>query len=217
MNNRSFFQKSLLVTVVMLVQTFSLYSQNTSYNIRINQVGFLPNSIKRAAVVNSQADSFRVMTSAMDATVYKGQVLPSVNWAASGEDVKIADFTLLKSPGRYVIVVDGLGKSVPFSIGDRVFTDISKASIKAFYYNRASMPILSEYAGKYARKEGHPDTAVIVLPSAASANRPAGTVISTPGGWYDAGDYNKYIVNSGILLSHCFRLMKHILLIRTLT
>jgi len=198
MNNRSFFQKSLLVTVVMLVQTFSLYSQNTSYNIRINQVGFLPNSIKRAAVVNSQADSFRVMTSAMDATVYKGQFLPSVNWAASGEDVKIADFTLLKSPGRYVIVVDGLGKSVPFSIGDRVFTDISKASIKAFYYNRASMPILSEYAGKYARKEGHPDTAVIVLPSAASANRPAGTVISTPGGWYDAGDYNKYIVNSGI-------------------
>lgn len=26
---------------------------------------------------------------------------------------------------------------------------------------------------------------------------PQGTVISSPGGWYDAGDYNKYIVNSG--------------------
>ncbi|RYY34201.1 MAG: cellulase, partial [Sphingobacteriaceae bacterium] len=40
-----------------------------------------------------------------------------------------------------------------------------------------------------------------------SANRPAGTIISSPGGWYDAGDYNKYIVNSGIsmgtLLSLC--------------
>ena len=29
-------------------------------------------------------------------------------------------------------------------------------------------------------------------------HRPAGTIISTPYGWYDAGDYNKYIVNSGI-------------------
>jgi len=37
-----------------------------------------------------------------------------------------------------------------------------------------------------------------VHPSAASAKRPAGTVISSPKGWYDAGDYNKYIVNSGI-------------------
>ena len=34
--------------------------------------------------------------------------------------------------------------------------------------------------------------------SAASVKRPEGTVISAPKGWYDAGDYNKYIVNSGI-------------------
>jgi endoglucanase len=38
----------------------------------------------------------------------------------------------------------------------------------------------------------------LVHESAASEHRPAGTVISSPGGWYDAGDYNKYIVNSGI-------------------
>ncbi|MEJ7682861.1 MAG: glycoside hydrolase family 9 protein [Segetibacter sp.] len=44
------------------------------------------------------------------------------------------------------------------------------------------------------------DTAVYIHPSAASKERPAGTKISTPGGWYDAGDYNKYIVNSGITM-----------------
>ena len=197
MDTGSFSKKALLMPALLLFTLLS-FSQTTSYNIRLNQVGFLPNSIKRAAVVSSQADSFKVMTSTLDAVVYKGQFLPSANYSASGEDVRIADFTLLKSPGKYVIVVDGLGKSVQFSIDKNVFTDISKASIKAFYYNRASTPILSEYAGKFARKEGHPDTSVIVLPSAASANRPAGTIISTPKGWYDAGDYNKYIVNSGI-------------------
>lgn len=197
MDTKSFFQKALLLLALQFMALLS-FSQTTNYNIRLNQVGFLPNSIKRAAVVNSPSDSFKVMTSTLDSVVYKGQFLPSANYAASGEDVRIADFTLLKSTGKYVIVVDGIGKSVPFSVDKKVFTNISKASVKAFYYNRASIPIESEYAGKYARKEGHPDTSVIVLPSAASANRPAGTIISTPRGWYDAGDYNKYIVNSGI-------------------
>lgn len=40
----------------------------------------------------------------------------------------------------------------------------------------------------------------MVHPSAASPKRPAGTIISSPKGWYDAGDYNKYIVNSGFTL-----------------
>jgi endoglucanase len=41
---------------------------------------------------------------------------------------------------------------------------------------------------------------VIVHPSAATEKRPAGTQLACPGGWYDAGDYNKYIVNSGITM-----------------
>lgn len=40
----------------------------------------------------------------------------------------------------------------------------------------------------------------MVHPTAASTKRPAGTIISSPKGWYDAGDYNKYIVNSGFTL-----------------
>src|SRR5471030_407605 len=66
---------------------------------------------------------------------------------------------------------------------------------------RASTPLNEKYAGKWARAEGHPDTSVLIHPSAASEKRPAGTRISSSRGWYDAGDYNKYIVNSGISTS----------------
>ena len=59
------------------------------------------------------------------------------------------------------------------------------------------MPIEEPFAEGYARPAGHPDTLVLVHPSAATDERPANTVIAAPGGWYDAGDYNKYIVNSG--------------------
>ncbi len=173
-------------------------AQSTTYDIRLNQVGFLPNSLKYAAIVNLPSDSFKIMTGDLSSTVFRGKCLPSEYYSSSDENVSIADFTLLQTSGNYVLVVDGLGKSVTFSIKDDVLVPLSKAALKGFYYNRASMPITSEFAGVYAREEGHPDTVVVVLPSAASANRPAGTVISTPGGWYDAGDYNKYIVNSGI-------------------
>ena len=192
-------KSKILLSLIILSQFFSLsVAQTISYGIRLNQVGFLPNSVKIAAVINTESDSFRVMTGDLDSTVFRGQCLPSAYYGSSDENVNIADFTLLKTPGDYVLVVDDLGKSVSFSIKNDVFTALSKASIKAFYFNRASMAIDAEFGGIYARAMGHPDTAVVVLPSAASANRPAGTIISTPGGWYDAGDYNKYIVNSGI-------------------
>jgi endoglucanase len=190
--------RTILVLYATVQMTTLTMAQSVTYDIRLNQVGFLPNAIKYAAVVNTQSDSFSIMTSDLSTTVFKGQFLPAAYYPSSDENVSIADFTLLNDTGEYVLVVDDLGKSVPFPVKNDVFTGVSKASIKAYYFNRASTPILSEYAGDYARAEGHPDTAVVVLPSAASAGRPAGTIISTPGGWYDAGDYNKYIVSSGI-------------------
>jgi endoglucanase len=185
----------LLFTILFSVITTNAQSLN---DIRLNQVGFLPNSQKIAAVVNTQCDSFEVLSSNPDSIVFKGKFLPPAYYGSSGEDVRIADFTLLNKTGEFVLVVNDLGKSVSFTVKEDIFNDLSKATLKSYYYNRASTPILVQYAGEYARAEGHPDTSVVVLPSAASTTRPAGTKISTPGGWYDAGDYNKYIVSSGI-------------------
>jgi endoglucanase len=189
--------KKIFLFVVLAHLTLYTIAQSLSYDIRVNQVGYLPNSIKLAAVVNTQQDSFKVITSDLQATVFEGQFLPPAYYSSSGEDVMLADFSLVTEPGEYVLVVDDLGKSVSFLVDSISFVDLAKASLKYYYYNRASTPILSEYAGVYARDEGHPDTEVVVHPSAATADRPAGTIISTPGGWYDAGDYNKYIVSSG--------------------
>jgi len=63
-----------------------------------------------------------------------------------------------------------------------------------------STALTPEYAGKWSRAEG---TLIIRLLSILQPRQkpvPAGTIISSPRGWYDAGDYNKYIVNSGITM-----------------
>lgn len=167
-------------------------------NIKLNQLGFLPESAKWAAVPANDATSFKVISATSNAEVFSGNLSAASTWSASEESVKLADFSSVKTPGDYLLRVEGVNDSYQFTIANDVYSALTAASIKAFYFNRNSAELLATHAGIFARPLGHPDTQVLVHPSAASAARPAGIVISSPKGWYDAGDYNKYIVNSGI-------------------
>ncbi|MDQ2078496.1 glycoside hydrolase family 9 protein [Marinimicrobium sp. ABcell2] len=170
----------------------------SSASIKVNQVGFTPTATKMAVVPSNSADRFSLIPEGTNTAVYSGRLSASSTWDHSGETVKIADFSDFSRTGEYRIRVEGLPDSHPFSIAPDVYVDVNDASLKAFYFNRASTELLEEHAGIYARPAGHPDDQVKVHSSAASRHRPEGTIISGPKGWYDAGDYNKYIVNSGI-------------------
>ena len=79
---------------------------------------------------------------------------------------------------------------------------MAKSALRLFYLIRSGVAV--DRGGDYNRPLGHADTRVLVHPSAASPLRPAGTVISSPLGWYDAGDYNKYVVNSAFSIGLMF-------------
>lgn len=166
--------------------------------IKLNQLGFLPESMKVAVIPDVAATRFKLVKAGSTTEVFSGDLAAAATWDASGERVKLADFSSLKTPGDYQISVDGVVDSQVFTIAADAYTSLAAASIKAFYFNRSGIELLPEHAGKFARPLGHPDTQVLIHPSAASDVRPAGTLVSSPKGWYDAGDYNKYIVNSGI-------------------
>jgi endoglucanase len=168
--------------------------------IKLNQLGFLPASQKLAVVSDAGArqDSFSVVDAASGKTVLEGKLGAATIWDASGETVRVADFSTVRTPGTYKLRVNGQADSASFPVAADAYRALDAAAIKAYYYQRASIAIEPRYAGAWARPLAHPDTQVLVHESAASKERPAGTVISSPKGWYDAGDYNKYIVNSGI-------------------
>jgi len=169
--------------------------------IRLNQVGFYPGAPKAALVVGAARDTFYVVAADLKDTVFTSLLGPRRATALSSDTTRAADFSALRTPGEYVVLVPGLGASYRFAIRPRVLEELARGALKAFYFQRGSLALEPRYAGKWSRAAGHPDTQVLVHPSAASAGRPAGTVISAPGGWYDAGDYNKYIVNSGITVA----------------
>jgi endoglucanase len=114
-----------------------------------------------------------------------------------------------RAAGDYVLRVEGLPDSAPFKISADNYKALNAAAIKSFYLNRASIELTPKYAGTYARAVGHADTNVLVHESAASTKRPTGTVISAPKGWYDAGDYNIYVVNSGIATYTLLAALEH--------
>jgi len=169
-------------------------------DVVVDQLGYLPGAAKWAAVraASRPATTFALRDEASGAVVLRGALTPPREWSAAGQSWQLADFSALRAPGRYRLQVDGQAESVPFVVDTQVYAGLNAAAIKAYYFNRAGIELESEYAGPYARAAGHPDDHVLVHASAAGPGRPEGSVISSPKGWYDAGDYNKYIVNSAI-------------------
>ena len=169
--------------------------------ILLNQLGFYPHAPKMAIITGQpQTNVFYIVTVPSGDTVYSGALGPETASANSSLHVRTADFTSLEKEGAYRILVPGLESSCTFHIARHMTAPVARAALKGFYYQRSAMALEPAYAGAWSRPAGHPDTRVLVHPSAASHGRPAGAVISSPGGWYDAGDYNKYIVNSGITM-----------------
>jgi endoglucanase len=183
--------------LTLLFQAFVAIA--TAQEITVNQVGYLTGQMKLAIVPAAESGEFYVIDNVTNAIRYTANLSSAATWSYAGQSVRIADFTAFNDTGTFRIETQSSTiSSYPFRISGTTFRDLSGGSLKFYYLDRASIPILEEYAGMYARAEGHPDTAVIVHASAASPERPEGTIISTPGGWYDAGDYNKYVVNAGI-------------------
>jgi endoglucanase len=191
----------ILVLLTTILCSTSARSQAKQPAIRLNQVGFYPNAPKIAILpATSIPGKFYILSASAKDTVFSGTIGKATPSRNSSLVVSAADFSGLTTPGNYVVAAQGAIFSDPFSIGQNVMHEVAVAVLKGFYYQRVSMPLDPAYAGKWARPAGHPDTNVLIHPSAASASRPAGSIISTPRGWYDAGDYNKYIVNSGITM-----------------
>lgn len=169
-------------------------SAKSDVAIRLNQVGYFPNEEKVVVIEGINPAGKIQVKNLQGKTVLKPRNIRQAQSSWGDKTRYVVDISDLKKEGDYEVCVDGA--KAPLRIARHALHDISVASLKLFYLIRSGVPIEAQYAGPYARPLGHADTQVLVHPSAASESRPEGTVISSPLGWYDAGDYNKYVVNS---------------------
>jgi endoglucanase len=176
----------------------SLEVITTPIFLRANLVGYFKNGPKAVNVISKSsftAKNYEVFNSS-NSLVLSGTTSASTPWSDAGQNVAKIDLSSLNINGEYRVKVGD--SEIKIRVLDNPLADLSVGALKYYYFNRSSTEITTENGGVWARPTGIPDTNVIVHHSAASLINPKDKVISSPGGWYDAGDYGKYIVNSGI-------------------
>src|SRR6266849_1885523 len=118
---------------------------NTAY-IRVNQVGYVGSSTKRAYLMASAAETgatFAVKNSS-GTTVYSASIGANLGtWSTSYPDVYALDFDAVTTPGTYTIVTSGpiAGSSPTFTIdtATNVYTG-GLSNALSFYQNERDGP-----------------------------------------------------------------------------
>jgi len=161
-------------------------------DIRVSSVGYLPARAKHASIVGA-ATTFTIRRVEGDGVAYSGTAAAPIKDPATTEAIVVADFTALVDPGNYYLEVPGVGKSVPFSIGDDVYREPFEASMLGFYGWRCNTAVsLSFHGNSWKHDACHMEDASLDYIGT------VGTKRDGLGGWHDAGDYGKYTVNAGI-------------------
>lgn len=192
-----------LFSIIIISCTSKKVTSEFSDAIRINQIGFYPTSVKQFIVADLKGKEFDILDE-NNQIVFSGTLTDNGFWEASGEQVLLGDFSSLEKEGTYVVEVDKKFKSYPFEIKKNIYSDALNAAIKSFYFQRLSIPIEEQYAGIYKREAGLYDENCVFHPSTGYTSGS----ISSPGGWLDAGDYGKYIVNGALSVGQMLNLLE---------
>lgn len=161
--------------------------------IALNQVGFRPKHAKRAAVLlegssPARAAEFRVVDAATGAVRHEGKLSDAAQDAASGDLVAWADFSALTAPGMYRLEACGK-QSDTFVVGEDVYAAALRLSMRSYYGQRCGCKV--DLGNGYKHDACHMDGAFHK-----SSGREG--KVNNAGGWHDAGDYGRYVVNSGV-------------------
>ena len=163
--------------------------------IKLDQVGYPADAPKVALVASpakTPAKTFEIKRSSDGKVVLHGDLSPAATDPLSGDTIQAADFSQLRQEGTYYLQVPGVGKSWTFAVGANVFERTWYLAMRGFYGQRCGTavdlgPDFPGYSHPACHLHGefHPSS---------GARGPRDNI----GGWHDAGDYGRYMVNSGI-------------------
>ena len=198
----------LILLIVGMLFTITTFSQEISKFIIVDQFGYLPDS-KKVAVLKDPVTGFDAGESFSPGSVYcvvnakTGEKVYTAGitvWnggatdATSGDKAWHFDFSTVTASGSYYILDEEQNlRSYEFEIAANVYNEVLKQAMRMFFYQRAGFAKDAQYAG-----EAWADGASHIGPlqdkncrSFFDKDNPA-SERDVSGGWYDAGDLNKY-------------------------
>ena len=173
--------------------------------VHLNQLGFEPGDAKIAIVQGSDVPLAWKLVDAAGKTLIEGKAsLYGKDPASGATHVQRIDFSGFRTVGEgYRLIVAG-SPSEAFAVRPGIYKPLAKDALAFFYHQRAGVPIEARFVGeKWARPAGHASERAKCFAGKDERGLewPAcGYAQDVQGGWYDAGDHGKYVVNGGISL-----------------
>jgi endoglucanase len=180
-------------TAILLLLAIPALAATPTAEIKIDQVGYLTGAPKVALVASkTAATEFTVRRVTGGAVAFRAALPPAVDDADSGDRVQAADFTALTAPGRYYLDIAGVGRSWEFAIGPDIYARPWYLAMRSYYGQRCgtAVDLGPEFPG-FRHAACH-------LEGAWHASSGKSGPRASQAGWHDAGDYGRYVVNSGI-------------------
>lgn len=186
--------------------------------IKVNQVGYTCKGNKNAKVScfekfgSLSGKKYEIVNKETGKTVFSDILSDAVtNETVSGESVYEINFDAVTEQGTYFIRIQNANLntsaltprdkeenletdtivSVPFQIGDNIYNEMLSDMSKYYYYQRQGIDLEEKYAGDFARKNLHPDD--VSVRKWSDRDNPDAETFDISQGWYDAGDYGKYV------------------------
>jgi endoglucanase len=170
---------------ILFLLAFSPLLNAQSY-IRINQMGYLPVSVKVAVFISTEPGTLKDFTLCDAITgkiVFKGIVknFPGAEWGMCSAGR--LDFSTFEKPGGYFLGVNGT-KSPVFRISADVYKRTSDYILRYMRQQQCGY-------NPYLRDSCHTHDGFIVDHPSKS-----GKIIDVKGGWHDASDYLRYVTTT---------------------
>jgi endoglucanase len=184
------------IFIILFILIPPVFSVTTA--IRLNSLGFQPERDKRACVVPPPAvtvTDFTVKREADNSVAYTATLTNTGTNVDTGEIVYVADFSSLSEQGNFYLDVPQVGTSYTFQISGHVYDDAYKTVMRGFYGWRCGSDVSITYGGNvFQHAACHLNDAYTDYIDSTHTQNDA------TGGWHDAGDYNKYVVNAGVTM-----------------
>ena len=175
--------------------------------ILTNQIGYFSDRAKKATLLSDDDDPVEFTVTDGSDNLYTGTSTVFGYDEDSDDYVHVLDFSDLKDvDGSVYITAENGAESREFHISDDInstYSSMLHDALNYFYQNRSGINIEEQYItsgdkSALARSAGH-TTDNAEIEQVWGYNGSSGTVDVT-GGWYDAGDHGKYVVNGGFSL-----------------
>lgn len=173
----------------------------------VNQLGYFPSGPKRAVVISSSEQPLHwKLLGQQGAELARGSTVRFGADTSSGETVHWIDFSSYQAAGKNLSIVVAEERSYPFDIGAQIYGQLKYDAFKYFYHNRSGVEVKMPFAvqSQWARPAGHARDLAQCMPKDTllatgwAQELACDYSMDLTGGWYDAGDHGKYVVNGGI-------------------